>query len=173
MRESDEIDVATINWRKLTPDQWQDLKRRTMRRARYAQAQAVRDLLAGILMLLAATAVGGANMIRLVARRATLVAGKWWNAFGAWRERRAAIRELGALDDRSLKDIGLHRSEIESVIFDARTLLERRGARRYPAARPSKQTAVEQVLQKTAHESMRHADRSWEVLVAARGWSPN
>jgi len=32
-----------------------------------------------------------------------------------WRERRRAIAELRALDDRSLRDIGLHRCEIDQI----------------------------------------------------------
>ena len=38
------------------------------------------------------------------------------NALRTWRKRRIAIRELRALDDHTLKDIGLSRSQIPSVV---------------------------------------------------------
>jgi uncharacterized protein YjiS (DUF1127 family) len=38
------------------------------------------------------------------------------NAFGEWRRRQRAFDELMALDDRSLSDIGLHRSQIPALI---------------------------------------------------------
>jgi uncharacterized protein YjiS (DUF1127 family) len=36
--------------------------------------------------------------------------------FNAWRDRRAATRELSSLSDRELADIGLTRQEISSVV---------------------------------------------------------
>lgn len=39
-------------------------------------------------------------------------------AFAAYRRRRAAARELSALDDRMLRDIGFHRDEIASVVAE-------------------------------------------------------
>ena len=45
------------------------------------------------------------------------------NALAAWRRRQHAYGELMALDDRSLADIGIHRSEIPAIIegFHERT----------------------------------------------------
>jgi uncharacterized protein YjiS (DUF1127 family) len=45
------------------------------------------------------------------------------NAFAAWQRRRRAYDELMALDDRSLADIGIRRSEIPAVVegFHERT----------------------------------------------------
>jgi len=37
-------------------------------------------------------------------------------AYRSWRRRQAAVFELGSLDDRSLRDLGINRSEIQSVV---------------------------------------------------------
>jgi uncharacterized protein YjiS (DUF1127 family) len=39
-----------------------------------------------------------------------------WQTFRGWRRRRGAIVRLHTLDDRLLKDMGIERSEIESVV---------------------------------------------------------
>ena len=51
-----------------------------------------------------------------------------WHAYRAHRERRAAKAQLMALDDHMLKDIGLDRSEIDSVLLDT-SQDRRRGTR--------------------------------------------
>ena len=61
-----------------------------------------------------------ARMGRLVqALRATA------QAIGAWRRRAAARRQLEALDERSLRDLGLCRSELDSCWAEARGDVER------------------------------------------------
>jgi uncharacterized protein YjiS (DUF1127 family) len=40
-------------------------------------------------------------------------------SFAKWRARRRALRDLLALDDRMLKDIGLHRTGIKSAVYRA------------------------------------------------------
>jgi uncharacterized protein YjiS (DUF1127 family) len=92
--------------RPLTPEQWDRLKRSAVRRARESRAQLLRSLFVAIL-----------TPVRSAAERAVAAAGRRWRAYATWRERRRAVKELSGLEDRMLKDMGLHRSEIESVVY--------------------------------------------------------
>jgi uncharacterized protein YjiS (DUF1127 family) len=121
---------SSFDFKSLTSDQWQRTRQQIIRRADAARAQALRDLGNAVLRGLQTAAWAGAA-----------AAGKWWRAYAAWRERIAAVRELRALDDRTLKDIGVNRSEIESVVGgqdttrlrDA-TIAANRARPRYPTA---------------------------------------
>jgi uncharacterized protein YjiS (DUF1127 family) len=41
----------------------------------------------------------------------------WWEAYWTMRAQRTTVLMLRALDDRSLHDIGVDRSEIDSVVY--------------------------------------------------------
>jgi uncharacterized protein YjiS (DUF1127 family) len=53
-----------------------------------------------------------------LAVKVAAVARRAWQAYWDWRARQATIEILRALDSRTLRDIGLSRSEIESVVRD-------------------------------------------------------
>jgi len=89
----------------LTYEQWERRKQQIIRRAEAARARALRGLVSAVLRGLG-TAAGAV----------AATAGKWWRAYALRRERNAAVRELHGLDDRTLKDIGINRSEIEWVV---------------------------------------------------------
>ena len=59
-----------------------------------------------------------------------------WAAFLAYRAERETVRMLRSLDNRTLKDIGLHRSEIESLAHnpasERRIGVDARTAKRLP-----------------------------------------
>jgi uncharacterized protein YjiS (DUF1127 family) len=101
-----------FDYRKLTPEQWAELKQCIMREAHAARAQSLRALYRPVL--------GSSRSAGIAWRYLSSTAGKWWAAYDARLERKRAVRALCALDDRSLKDMGLHRSEIESVVFGRR-----------------------------------------------------
>jgi uncharacterized protein YjiS (DUF1127 family) len=42
---------------------------------------------------------------------------RWWEAYWARRAQRAGVHLLSSLDDRTLRDIGVNRSEIESIVY--------------------------------------------------------
>ena len=89
----------------LTPEEWDKARARILRRAEAARARALREFAAALL-----------RPLRTAPWAAAAAAGTWWRAYIRRRERNAAVRELRALDDRALKDIGITRGEIEWVV---------------------------------------------------------
>lgn len=41
-------------------------------------------------------------------------------AYAAWRRQRLAIQQLSELDERTLRDLGINRTQIRSVVFHGR-----------------------------------------------------
>jgi uncharacterized protein YjiS (DUF1127 family) len=124
------IDENAFNYNGLTPEGWERVRQRIIRRAEAARAQTLRDLFGAVL-----------RPLRIAAWAVAATAGKWWRAYALRRERNAAVRELSALDDRTLKDIGINRCEIEWVVDghdDTRlrdaTIAANRSRRRDPTA---------------------------------------
>src|SRR5262245_64226252 len=89
----------------LPPDEWERARQRIIGRAQAARARALREFARAVL-----------RPVATLAAAVAATAGKWWRAHALRRERNAAVRELRALDDRMLKDIGINRSEIEWVV---------------------------------------------------------
>ena len=105
-----------IDYRGLRSDQRQRVTQHVIHHPHAARAQASHDLGDVGLRTLQAAAGGGAAIIRTLAKAVLAAAGKWWRAYNIRRAHIAAARELHALDDRTLRDIGVSRSEIEWVV---------------------------------------------------------
>src|SRR5262245_46047974 len=106
MRQNDELYFLRFEHRPLTLEQWNLVKRHAIGRAQRVRSEVLRRTFGAI-----------AAAAQAVARVARQIGGRWLTAYARWLERRAAVRELAGLDDRTLKDLGLHRSEIESVVY--------------------------------------------------------
>ena len=102
MCESRHFRLSPLAWTRMTPE-----RQLRVRRLIVAQAQLARDRALRELLLRPPRALWHAAC--------TL-----WGAAAKARARRRAARELHALDDRSLRDIGLGRSEIEAAVRGAR-----------------------------------------------------
>jgi uncharacterized protein YjiS (DUF1127 family) len=102
MCESRHFRLATVAWSRMTPEQQVRVRRLIVAQAQLARDRALRELLRRPLQFLWHAAC-------------TL-----WGAAAKALARRRAMRELRALDDRSLRDIGLGRSEIEAAVRGAK-----------------------------------------------------
>jgi hemoglobin-like flavoprotein/uncharacterized protein YjiS (DUF1127 family) len=90
----------------LPPDEWERRRWQIIRDAHAARDQLFRDFFGQILLPIRRVAEGAGATLR-----------RWGRAYATWRTRRQAVAELAGLDDRALKDFGINRSEIESVVY--------------------------------------------------------
>jgi len=105
-----------IDYRALIPDEWQRERQRILTCAQAARAGALRELGGALLHPWQAVLAGATATLAELTAIVVATAGKGWRAYARWRERRAAVQELHALDDRTLRDIGISRSEIDWVV---------------------------------------------------------
>jgi uncharacterized protein YjiS (DUF1127 family) len=98
---------------RLSPQGWERRKQDVLREAREARVRQLRGLARAIFSPVRVLTAAGRRLGGLIAA----AAGRWGRKYATWRTRRQAIAELGALDDRALKDFGINRSEIESVVY--------------------------------------------------------
>jgi uncharacterized protein YjiS (DUF1127 family) len=96
---------------------WERRRQQILRQAREARTRQLRGLVRAIFSPVRTLAATGGRLGRLIAARMGAAAGRWSRDYATWRTRRQAIAELGALDDRALKDFGINRSEIEWLVY--------------------------------------------------------
>ena len=103
MLEDAKFDLSAIDFRALTPEQWSTLRNRLIEQARDRRNAELRAAIGKVF-------AGPERLLRMVVR-----------GFLIARRRKAAVAALSALDDRSLRDIGLRRGEILSAVYQPRS----------------------------------------------------
>jgi uncharacterized protein YjiS (DUF1127 family) len=111
------FDLESRDFRALSDAEWADLKQRVERRARADRGEAIRSAVAALWALPDRLAETAGPWIAHFAVRTRLAARHAWRAYRVARRRRLAVRQLNALDDRSLKDIGLRRGGIHAAVY--------------------------------------------------------
>ena len=89
-----DIDMLILDYRTLTPRQQDTVRKLVIRRAEAARGETVRNAFRALWSGLRGLAAGP------------------WRACQTWRRQRIAEAELRSLDDRTLRDLGISRSEI-------------------------------------------------------------
>ena len=108
----DRLDFERLDYRTLSVEQWDMLRRHIAGRAERARAQALRALFRLLWSAL--------RRLALALRDGAVATAGWWRAYAEERRRRQAMAELHGFSDRELKDLGVRRSEIYWVVHHGR-----------------------------------------------------
>jgi uncharacterized protein YjiS (DUF1127 family) len=131
-----DFDILSVDFRTLTPHQKETYRYLAIRRAEAARRQVLRDALSQLSSGLRAVAATCAGMAR-----------DGWTAYRTWRLRRIAEAELRGFDDRMLRDLGISRSEISSLVRS-----DGRDTTRYPRSQPYARLRVGQLTAQIRHQ---------------------
>jgi uncharacterized protein YjiS (DUF1127 family) len=93
-----DIDLLILDYRSLTPHQKEAFRKLVIRRAEVARGEVVRNAFRSLWSGFRGLAAGV------------------WSAYLARRRMRIAAAELNSLDDRTLRDLGISRSEIGAIV---------------------------------------------------------
>src|SRR5262245_35797204 len=108
----DELDFERLDYRRLSAEQWEALRRYVARRAERERTEAWRALFRSLGSAL--------RHVALALRNAAAATAGWWRAHLEEHRRRQAMAELHGFSDRELKDVGVRRSEIFWVVHHGR-----------------------------------------------------
>jgi len=150
MRDPDVIDVSTIGWRSLTPRQREQVQQQIIGCAHAARTRALQALVRFPLLLLRRGVAALWRAAADLAERQRLSM-----------ERRRAIWELSTLDDRSLRDIGLSRSDIEAAVRGRGPAWPGEPFGAWPRPRPARQERSQDMTP----ESKRLIKETWALVV--------
>jgi uncharacterized protein YjiS (DUF1127 family) len=131
-----DFDILSIDFRALTPHQKEAYLYLAIRRAEAARREVLRDALSQL-----------GSGLRAVATACTGMVGGGWTAYRSWRLRRLAEAELRGLDDRLLRDLGISRSEIGSLVRNGG-----HDATRRPRPQPRARLGVPQLRAQIRHQ---------------------
>jgi uncharacterized protein YjiS (DUF1127 family) len=105
----EETDLSALNFQELSPKDWDQLRRCAIARAHRTRSQVIKALAGQLFMAMRGS-------LATVAKAGVAPLARWYDGMLARHADRSAIARLQSLDDGALRDIGIRRTEIESIV---------------------------------------------------------
>jgi len=113
----DRVELDAFEARHLSPAQWVSLRRGIISRAREERRQLLQQMIAGVLAAIRAARQAAGEFPGALRRG--------MRRYLARQQRRSELRQLHAMDDTALRDIGIARVEVQAALRSGDGVLRR------------------------------------------------